>query len=101
MSSNHLINMNKNTKIAIALLGLAGIFLAYKKGLFTKKSDSERGMNPDAGTNPPDSGLPIVQTSSSSETPQVIDTKLPPQFTESVVTATVPNVPGSYQSYQS
>jgi hypothetical protein len=26
--------MNKNTKIVIALLGVAGLFVAYKKGIF-------------------------------------------------------------------
>jgi hypothetical protein len=94
--------MNKNTKIAIALLGLAGIFLAYKKGLFTKKADGERGLNPDKDySNPTENTLPIVNLTASSETPQVVETKLPPQFTESVVTASVPNIPGSYQSYAS
>ncbi len=94
--------MNKNTKIAIALLGLAGLFFAYKKGVFTKKADGERGLNPDADTTSNvDTSLPVVSVSSGSESPQVVNTQLPPQFTENVATANVQNIPGSYQSYAS
>jgi hypothetical protein len=89
--------MNKNTKIAIGLVALAGLLFAYKKGLFTKKV-SETGEPVSNGTS--ETGLPIVNLTASSETPQVVETKLPAQFTETV-TASVPSIPGSYQSYQS
>jgi hypothetical protein len=90
--------MNKNYKIAIALLGLAGIFLAYKKGLFTKKVSEEAG---ESNSTTSESGLPIVNLSPNSETAQVVDTQLPPQFTENVATANVKSIPGSFQSYAS
>jgi len=89
--------MKKNYKIAIALLGLAGIFLAYKKGLFTKKVSEEAG---ESNSTTSESGLPIVNLSPSSETAQVVDTQLPPQFTETA-TANVKSIPGSFQSYAS
>jgi hypothetical protein len=89
--------MNKNTKIAIGLVALAGLLFAYKKGLFTKKVSEESGES-NSGTS--ESGLPIVNLTASSETPQVVETKLPAQFTETV-TASVPSIPGSYQSYAS
>ena len=90
--------MNKNYKIAIALLGLAGLFYAYKKGVFTKKV-SEAGEPANNGTS--ETGLPIVNLDANSETAQVVNTQLPPQFTESVSTANVQNIPGSFQSYTS
>lgn len=85
--------MNKNTKIAIGLVALAGLFLAYKKGLFSKKISSDSGESTDNST----PNIPIVETASSSSSPQVVvDQK--PQFTETV-SANVPSIPGSYQSY--
>ena len=93
--------MKKNYKIAIGVGVLALLFIAYKKGVFGGSeggnggnggSDEERGLNPDF-TAP---SLPIVNLSSGSETPQVVN--IPPQFGGE--TAIVNKLPaGAFQTF--
>jgi hypothetical protein len=93
--------MNKNTKIAIGLLAVVGLYFAWKKGVFGGESESESS---DAGTdNTPlkssPVSVPIVMTASESSTPQVVDLKTPPQFTQVVTASNIPATAGSYKSY--
>jgi hypothetical protein len=95
--------MNKNKKIAIGI-GIAAIlgFILYKKGVFGgseggnggSESETEETLKSSMPTS-----LPIVQVSSGSETPQVVN--IPPQFGGGdVVTASnLPTSAGTWGSY--
>jgi hypothetical protein len=91
--------MKKNYKIAIGVGVLALLFIAYKKGVF---GGSEGGNGGNGGSEEetlkssmPESS-PIVNLSSGSETPQVVN--IPPQF--GAETAIVNKLPaGAFQTF--
>ncbi len=90
---------NKNTKIIIGVGVLALLLIAYKKGVF---GGSEGGNGGNGGSEEetlkssmPESS-PIVNLSSGSETPQVVN--IPPQFGGE--TAIVNKLPaGAFQTF--
>lgn len=84
--------MTKNQKIGIAL-GIAAIlgYILYKKNEATETKAETTSSTTSVA-------LPIVEVSSGSETPQVVN--IPPQFGGAeVVTANVPTTAGSWQSF--
>jgi hypothetical protein len=100
------LDKNKKIVIGVGILGLLA-FILYKKGVFggeveetevveeTLKSSMPVTDNTPLKSSPV---IPIVMTASSSSTPQVVDLKTPPQFTE-VVTANIPKTAGSFQTF--
>jgi len=95
----NLFNMKKNYKIAIGVGVLALLFIAYKKGVF---GGSEGGNGGNGGSEEetlkssmPESS-PIVNLSSGSETPQVVN--IPPQFGgETAIVNKLPS--GAFQTF--
>jgi hypothetical protein len=104
------LDKNKKIIIGIGILGILG-YILYSKGLFNSNSESEESS--DAGTDntplkfsPIDNTplksspvIPIVMTASDSSTPQVVDLKTPPQFSQVVTASNIPAIPGSYKSF--
>jgi len=95
--------MNKNTKIGIGIGIIALLFIAYKKGVFGGSeggnggSENETSEETLKSSMPP--SVPIVNLTASSETPQVVELKTPPQFTEVVTASNLPTSAGTYQSF--
>jgi hypothetical protein len=103
---NMKLDKNKKIVIGVGILGLLA-FILYKKGVFGGESETDEVIvdNTPLKFSPIDNTplksspvIPIVMTASSSSTPQVVDLKTPPQFTE-VVTANIPKTAGSFQTF--
>jgi hypothetical protein len=97
--------MNKNKKIAIGI-GIVAIlgFILYKKGVFGGSEGGNGGSETESETEETlkssmPTSLPIVQVSSGSETPQVVN--IPPQFGggEVVTASNLPTSAGTWGSY--